>query len=71
MYQEMKSDVDLERWLGSFSPKEFNSIKEIEDYFTLENCQRMWPGEEIDEDEMERAKRETVGQLVPPTSAAS
>lgn len=53
--------MDLEPWLGQMSPSEFESAEEIDSYYSAENLAYMFGAdEEIDEDEAERARVETV-----------
>jgi len=54
---------DLEPWLGRTASSEFESLDEIERYFDIDNLVAMFPQDgEIDEDESERAKDETIRQ---------
>ena len=55
--------MDLEPWLGYGSPADFDSIKEIEDYFDIDNLNTMFPQEGgVSEVDAERAAQETIRQ---------
>ena len=38
----------LDDWLGDTTPEDFDSVREIEQYFSLGNLSSMFPGESID-----------------------
>ena len=55
--------VDLQPWLGDMSPKEFDDVDAIYEYFGEANISAMFPNDEINQDELRGALLATLREF--------